>query len=83
VRWRTVSAEEMSPSGKNSDSSVRVRRYGSEAPIFATTRSYSGEVDPIGPLPLVRDGIARTWVMKGTVSVERIYSSRRRAVRTC
>jgi hypothetical protein len=42
VRWRTVSTEGMSSSGKNSDTSVRVRRYGSEAPIFATTRSYSG-----------------------------------------
>src|SRR5271169_2249115 len=42
VRWRAVSTEGMSSSGKNSDSSVRARRYGSEAPIFATTRSYSG-----------------------------------------
>jgi hypothetical protein len=32
----------MSSSGKNSASSVRARRYGSDAPIFATIRSYSG-----------------------------------------
>jgi hypothetical protein len=32
----------MSLSGRNSDSSDRARRYGSEAPIFATTLSYSG-----------------------------------------
>jgi hypothetical protein len=31
-----------SSSSKNSDSSVRARRYGSEPPIFVTTRSYSG-----------------------------------------
>jgi hypothetical protein len=42
VRWRAVFTEGMSSSGKNSDSSVRTRRYGSEAPIFATTRSHSG-----------------------------------------
>ena len=39
VRWRAVSTEGMSSSGRNSDSSARARRYGSEAPIFATTRS--------------------------------------------
>jgi hypothetical protein len=37
-----VFTEGMSSSGKNSYSSVRARRYGSKAPIFATTRSYSG-----------------------------------------
>jgi hypothetical protein len=42
MRWRAISTEGTSSSGKNSDSSVRARRYGSEAPIFATTRSYSG-----------------------------------------
>jgi hypothetical protein len=42
VRWRAVSTEGTSSSGKNSDSSVRARRDGSEAPIFATIRSYSG-----------------------------------------
>jgi len=36
VRWRAVSGEGMSSSGRNSDSSVRARRYGSDAPIFAT-----------------------------------------------
>ena len=42
VRRRAVPTEGMSSSSMNSDSSVRVRRYGSEAPIFATTPSYSG-----------------------------------------
>jgi hypothetical protein len=51
VRCRAVSTEGMSSSGKNSDSSVRARRYGSEAPIFATTRSYSG-VHRSGMIPL-------------------------------
>src|SRR5271166_6221684 len=42
VRWRIVSTSGASPSGKNSSSSERARRYGSKAPILARVRSYSG-----------------------------------------
>src|SRR3954453_15064982 len=41
VRWRIVSTSGASPSGKNSSSSERARRYGSKAPILARMRSYS------------------------------------------
>src|ERR1700733_10168875 len=42
VRWRIVSTSGGSPSGKNSSSSDRARRYGNKAPILARVRSYSG-----------------------------------------
>jgi hypothetical protein len=39
VRWRIVSTSGVSPSGKNSSSSERARRYGSTLPILARVRS--------------------------------------------
>jgi hypothetical protein len=44
VRRRVVSTAGTSPSGRNSDSNVRARRYGSKDPILAMTHSYSGGI---------------------------------------
>src|SRR3954465_2783604 len=42
VRWRIVSTSEASPSGKNSSSSERARRYGRTLPLLGRVRSYAG-----------------------------------------